>query len=59
MEKIFLDDLPYVSLFVGPRWSAYSTKYFDGFPSWTNQYVDPIFSTWTAGREDPLVAPAC
>jgi peptide/nickel transport system substrate-binding protein len=47
MEKIFLDDMPYISLFVGPRWSAYSTKYFEGFPSWTNQYVDPIFSTWT------------
>ena len=47
MEKIFLDDMPYISLFVGPRWSAYSTKYFVGFPSWTNQYVDPIFSTWT------------
>ena len=47
MEKIFLDEMPYISLFVGPRWSAYSTKYFEGFPSWTNQYVDPIFSTWT------------
>jgi peptide/nickel transport system substrate-binding protein len=47
MEKLFLDDLPFVSLFVGPRWSAYSTRYFTGFPSWTNQYVDPIFSTWT------------
>ena len=46
LEKIFLDDLPFVPLFVGPRWSPYSTKYFTGFPSWNNQYVDPIFTTW-------------
>jgi peptide/nickel transport system substrate-binding protein len=46
LEKLFLDEMPFVSLFVGPRWSAYSTKYFEGFPSWTNQYVDPIYSTW-------------
>jgi peptide/nickel transport system substrate-binding protein len=46
LQKIFLDDLPFVPLFVGPRWSTYSTRNFVGFPSWKNQYVDPIFTTW-------------
>jgi peptide/nickel transport system substrate-binding protein len=45
LEKIFLDELPYVPIFVGPRWSTYSTKYFKGWVTWQNQYVDPIFST--------------
>jgi len=34
-----------VPLFIGPRWSTYSTKHFDGWVTWKNQYVDPIFST--------------
>jgi peptide/nickel transport system substrate-binding protein len=46
LEKIFLDDLPYVPWAVNPRWSTYSTRYFTGFPTWNNQYVDPIFTTW-------------
>ena len=45
LQKIFLDELPYVPLFIGPRWSTYSTKHFTGFVTWKNQYVDPIFST--------------
>jgi peptide/nickel transport system substrate-binding protein len=45
LQKIFLDELPYVPLFVGPRWSTYSTKYFKGWVTWKNQYVDPIFNT--------------
>lgn len=45
LQKIFLDELPYIPLFVGPRWSTYSTKYFKGWVTWKNQYVDPIFST--------------
>ena len=45
LQKIFLDELPYIPLFIGPRWSTYSTKYVDGFVTWKNQYADPIFST--------------
>ena len=45
LQKIFLDELPYVPLFIGPRWSTYSTKHFTGWVTWKNQYVDPIFST--------------
>jgi peptide/nickel transport system substrate-binding protein len=45
LQKIFLDELPYVPLFIGPRWSTYSTKYFKGWVTWKNQYVDPIFTT--------------
>jgi peptide/nickel transport system substrate-binding protein len=46
LEGIFLDKYPYIPLFVGPRWSTYSTKNFDGWVTWQNQYVDPIYSTW-------------
>jgi len=45
LQKIFLDEMPFVPLFIGPRWSTYSTKHFDGWVTWKNQYVDPIFST--------------
>ncbi len=45
LEKIWLDNLPAIPLFVGPRWSTYSTKYWTGFPTLKNPYVDPIFST--------------
>jgi hypothetical protein len=37
--------LPYIPLFIGPRWSTYSTKFVKGFVNWNNQYADPIFST--------------
>jgi peptide/nickel transport system substrate-binding protein len=45
LEAIFLDKYPYIPLFVGPRWSTYSTKYFKGWVTWKDQYVDPIFNT--------------
>ena len=32
-------------LFMGPRWSTYSTKYFHCFTSPKNFYGDPIFTT--------------
>ena len=35
-----------VPLFIGPRWSTYSTKYFHCFASPTNFYGDPIFTTF-------------
>ena len=33
-------------LFVGPRWSTYSTKYFHCFDSPKNHFGDPIFTTF-------------
>jgi peptide/nickel transport system substrate-binding protein len=45
LQALFLDELPFVPLFIGPRWSTYSTKYFKGWVTWQNQYVDPIFNT--------------
>jgi len=45
LQALFLDEFPFVPLFIGPRWSTYSTKYFDGWVTWKNQYVDPIFTT--------------
>jgi peptide/nickel transport system substrate-binding protein len=41
----FLAVQPIIPLFVGPRWSTYSTKYFHCFSSPKNFYGDPIFST--------------
>ena len=38
--------LPVVPLFIGPRWSTYSTKYFHCFTSPKNFYGDPIFTTF-------------
>ena len=35
-----------IPLFIGPRWSTYSTKYFHGFASPKNYYGDPIFTTF-------------
>src|SRR6476660_7327499 len=46
LEKIFLQQMPIVPLFIGPRWSTYSTKYFHCFNSPQNFYGDPIFSTY-------------
>jgi peptide/nickel transport system substrate-binding protein len=46
LEKLWLDQLPLVPLFIGPRWSTYSTKYFHCFNTPQNHYGDPIFSTY-------------
>jgi peptide/nickel transport system substrate-binding protein len=46
LENIFLDNMPIVPLFIGPRWSTYSTRYFHCFNSPKNFYGDPIFSTF-------------
>jgi peptide/nickel transport system substrate-binding protein len=46
LEKLFLADMPIVPLFIGPRWSTYSTKYFHCFNSPSNFYGDPIFTTF-------------
>jgi len=45
LATLFLKDQPIVPLFIGPRWSTYSTKYFHGFTSPKNFYTDPIFTT--------------
>ena len=45
VANIFLQTQPIIPLFVGPRWSTYSTKYFHCFSSPKNFYGDPIFST--------------
>jgi peptide/nickel transport system substrate-binding protein len=46
LEKIFLDNLPFISLFIGPQWSTYSTKYFVGWPTEKDPYTNPIFTTY-------------
>jgi peptide/nickel transport system substrate-binding protein len=46
LGQIWLDNMPIVPLFIGPRWSTYSTKYFHGFSSPKNFYGDPIFTTF-------------
>ena len=45
LANIFLQQQPIVPLFVGPRWSTYSTKYFHCFASPKSFYGDPIFTT--------------
>ncbi len=46
LQGIFLDKLPIVPLFIGPRWSTYSTRYFHCFSSKNNFFGDPIFTTF-------------
>jgi peptide/nickel transport system substrate-binding protein len=45
VAAIFVQQQPIIPLFVGPRWSTYSTKYFHCFSSPKNFYGDPIFTT--------------
>jgi peptide/nickel transport system substrate-binding protein len=45
LAALWLKELPMVPLFIGPRWSTYSTKYFHCFASPSNFYGDPIFTT--------------
>jgi peptide/nickel transport system substrate-binding protein len=46
LEKLWLGQLPMVPLFIGPRWSTYSTRYFHCFTSPSNFYADPIFTQY-------------
>jgi peptide/nickel transport system substrate-binding protein len=46
LEKLWLDQMPVVPLFIGPRWSTYSTRYFHCFTTPQNFYGDPIFTTF-------------
>src|SRR4051794_12084867 len=44
LGSLWLQQLPIIPLFIGPRWSTYSTKYFHCFTSPKNYYTDPIFT---------------
>jgi peptide/nickel transport system substrate-binding protein len=44
LTNIFLTEQPIIPLFIGPRWSTYSTKYFHCFTSPKDYYTDPIFT---------------
>ena len=46
LQGLFLDDLPIVPLFIGPRWSTYSTRYFHCFSTAKNFFGDPIYTTF-------------
>jgi peptide/nickel transport system substrate-binding protein len=46
VQKLWLQKLPVIPLFVGPQWSTYSTKYFHCFPTPKNHYARPIFNTY-------------
>jgi peptide/nickel transport system substrate-binding protein len=46
LEKLWLQELPIVPLFIGPRWSTYSTKYFHCYDSPKHFIGDPIFTTF-------------
>jgi len=46
LEKIWLNDLPIIPLFIGPRWDTYSTKYFHCWDTSKNFWGDPIFTTF-------------
>jgi peptide/nickel transport system substrate-binding protein len=46
LEKIWLNEMPIIPIFIGPRWSTYSTKYFHCFDSPKNFFGDPIFTTY-------------
>jgi peptide/nickel transport system substrate-binding protein len=45
LARLWLRTLPYVPLFVGPAWSTYSTRYFTGFPTARDYYIQPSFFT--------------
>jgi peptide/nickel transport system substrate-binding protein len=46
LEKIWLNDMPIVPLFIGPRWSTYSTRYFHNWDTPKTFWGDPIFTTF-------------
>ena len=46
LERIFLNDLPIIPVYIGPRWSTYSTKYFHCFETQQTFWGDPIFTTF-------------
>jgi peptide/nickel transport system substrate-binding protein len=46
VQKLWLQKLPVIPIFIGPQWSTYSTKYFHCFTTPKNHYARPIFNTY-------------
>jgi peptide/nickel transport system substrate-binding protein len=46
LEKIFLNDMPIIPIYIGPRWDTFSTKYFHCWETPKNFWGDPIFTTF-------------
>jgi peptide/nickel transport system substrate-binding protein len=46
VQKLWLQKLPIVPLFIGPQWSTYSTKFFHCYPTPQNHYARPIFNSY-------------
>jgi peptide/nickel transport system substrate-binding protein len=46
LQKLWLQQLPVIPLFIGPQWSTYSTKYFHCFSNPNNFYAQPIFNNF-------------
>jgi peptide/nickel transport system substrate-binding protein len=46
VQRLWLQKLPIIPLFVGTQWSTYSTKYFHCFPTPRNHYARPIFNNY-------------
>jgi peptide/nickel transport system substrate-binding protein len=46
VQKLWLEKLPVIPIFIGPQWSTYSTKYFHCFPTPRNHYSRPIYNTY-------------
>ncbi len=44
LERVWLDTMPFVPLFAAPVWSTYSTRHFVGFPSASDDYVQPDYT---------------
>jgi peptide/nickel transport system substrate-binding protein len=44
LERIWLNTLPFIPLFASPTWSTYSTRYFVGYPTEHDYYVQPDFT---------------
>ena len=45
IEKIMITDLPFIPVFVNPRWYEYNTMRFTGFPTKDNEYAaGPFYS---------------
>jgi peptide/nickel transport system substrate-binding protein len=59
LERIWLDTLPYIPLFAEPIWATYSTRFFVGYPTAHDYYVQPGFNSadyavaWTRIRPRP------
>lgn len=53
LEKLFLNNLPYIPIFIGDTWYTYSTKYFTGWPDKKHPYADT--SSWGTGAPEVVV----